>query len=60
MSEKRGWLEKVLHDVNADVETWPSWLKGDEPKQCAQGESGDDTQECRTDESPERRFAKGA
>jgi len=27
MDERKGWLERVLDDASADVESWPSWMK---------------------------------
>jgi hypothetical protein len=27
MDEKKDWLEKVLDDASAEVESWPNWLK---------------------------------
>jgi hypothetical protein len=60
MDEKRGWLEKVLDDVTADVESWPNWLRDDEVQKCAPNGVPRERKECHTEEDSGRRFAKGA
>ena len=39
MEERKGWLEKVLDDASADVESWPKWMKDNdtehEEQKCA-------------------------
>jgi hypothetical protein len=60
MDEKRGWLEKVLNDATADVESWPSWLKDNEGQSCLPKNANSDEGARQTEEDSARRFARGA
>jgi hypothetical protein len=60
MDEKRGWLEKVLDDVTADVESWPTWLRDDEGQNCAANDSAREVKESPADQDSARRLARGA
>jgi hypothetical protein len=60
MDEKRGWLEKVLDDATADVESWPNWLRDDEGQKCEPSTPPREAYDVHDDENPERRFARGA
>jgi hypothetical protein len=39
MDDKKKWLEKVLDDASAEVESWPDWLK-DREIECREHEKG--------------------
>lgn len=59
MDEKQGWLEKVLDDASADVESWPSWLRDHDEQKCAPGGTQDE-RKAQTQEDSHRRLARGA